>query len=102
MAKEQKTNLYLLSIVGIVAIVGIVVLVLNAGTGGMYVSSGDLSGEAVKSGSSLKFSALSSLKPGIILIGASSLSSSARDESCCGASCDACHIPDEGACKCLD
>ena len=39
MAKEEKTNLYLLSIVGIVAIVGIVVLVLNSGTGGMYVSS---------------------------------------------------------------
>ena len=48
MAKEQKTNLYLLAILGIVAIVGIVVLILNSGTGGMSYSSDDLSGEEVE------------------------------------------------------
>ncbi len=48
MAKEQKTNLYLLSIVAIVAIVGIVVLILNSGAGSVSLSSDDLSGEAVK------------------------------------------------------
>ena len=48
MAKEQKTNLYLLSIVAIVAIVGIVVLVLNSGAGSVSLSSDDLSGEALK------------------------------------------------------
>ena len=47
MEKEEKTNLYLLSIVGIVAIVGIVVLVLNAGTGSMSYDSEDLTGEAI-------------------------------------------------------
>ena len=47
MAKE-KTNLYLLSIVGIVAIVGIVVLVLNSGAGSVSLSTEDLSGEAFK------------------------------------------------------
>lgn len=47
MAKqEQKTNLYLLAIVSIVAVVGVVVLVLNAGSGSVYVSDSDLSGEA--------------------------------------------------------
>ncbi len=48
MAKEQKTNLYLLSIVAIVAIVGIVVLILNSGAGSVSLSSDDLSGEAYK------------------------------------------------------
>ena len=48
MAKEQKTNLYLLSIVAIVAIVGIVVLILNSGAGSVSLSSDDLSGEAFK------------------------------------------------------
>lgn len=48
MAKEQKTNLYLLSIVAIVAVVGIVVLILNSGAGSVSLSSDDLSGEAIK------------------------------------------------------
>ncbi|MBI5002851.1 hypothetical protein HZC31_05670 [Candidatus Woesearchaeota archaeon] len=51
MAKEQKTNLYLLSIVAIVAIVGIVVLILNSGAGSVSLNSddaGDLTGEAYK------------------------------------------------------
>lgn len=50
MAKEkgEKTNLYLLAIVGIVAVVGIVVLVLNAGSESVTLSSDDLSGETLK------------------------------------------------------
>jgi len=50
MAKGEKgTNLYLLAIVSIVAIVGIVILVLNLGSSGtVYLSTGDLSGQAVK------------------------------------------------------
>lgn len=47
---EQKANLYLLAIVAIVAVVGIVVLVLNSG--GVSVSSDDLSGQALVSGRS--------------------------------------------------
>ena len=47
MAKGEKTNLYLLSIVAIVAIVGIVVLILNSGAGSVSLSD-DLSGEAFK------------------------------------------------------
>ncbi len=47
MAKEEKTNLYLLSIVAIVAIVGIVVLILNSGAGSVSLSSDDLSGQAI-------------------------------------------------------
>ncbi len=43
--EKEKTNLYLLSIVGIVAVVGIVVLTLNAGTGT------DISGQALGIGS---------------------------------------------------
>ena len=43
MAKEQKTNLYLLAIVAIVAVVGIVILVLNSGT---ISVSDDLTGQA--------------------------------------------------------
>ena len=49
--KEQvgrKTNQYLLAIIAIVAIVGIVILILNAGSSSLiYMSSSDLSGEAV-------------------------------------------------------
>lgn len=45
MASEEKSNLYLLSIVGIVAVVGIVVLVLNS-SGGLSVSN-DLTGQAL-------------------------------------------------------
>ncbi len=45
MAKE-KVNLYLLAIVAIVAVVGIVVLVMNAGTTALSLSSDDLSGQA--------------------------------------------------------
>ncbi len=49
MAKLEKSNLYLLSIVGIVAVVGIVVLVLNGGgSSSLSLSSDDLSGEALK------------------------------------------------------
>jgi len=51
MAKEkgEKTNLYLLAIVGIVAIVGVVVLILNSGSTSMSTSSSDdLSGQATK------------------------------------------------------
>ncbi len=57
MAKQEsgeKTNLYLLAIVGIVAVVGIVVL-NSSGTGSVSWSSDDLSGQAVKvSNSELK------------------------------------------------
>ena len=49
MAKE-KMNLYLLAIVAIVAVVGIVVLVLNVGTSSLSYSSDDLSGQAIKVG----------------------------------------------------
>ncbi len=41
MAKEDKTNMYLLALVGIVGFVAVVVLVMNAGG-----TSSDLSGEA--------------------------------------------------------
>ena len=53
---KEKTNLYLLSIVGIVAIVGIVVLVLNSGAGSVSLSTEDLSGEAVGSKKLVKMS----------------------------------------------
>ncbi len=43
---KEKMNLYILSIVGIVAIVGIVVLILNSSTGTISVNN-DLSGQAI-------------------------------------------------------
>ncbi len=46
MAEKDKSNLYLLSIVGIVAVVGIVVLVLNSGTVSV---NDDLTGQTVAS-----------------------------------------------------
>jgi hypothetical protein len=49
---KEKTSLYLLSIVGIVAVVGIVVLLLNGGQVSTevneQVSDGDIAGEAIK------------------------------------------------------
>ncbi len=63
MAKEQKTNLYLLSIVSIVAIVGIVVLILNSGAGSVSLSSDDLSGEAFKISSAKSTLGASSCDP---------------------------------------
>ena len=50
LAKEEKTNLYLLAIVGIVAVVGIVVLILNSESASVDVEK-DLTGEAYKGGS---------------------------------------------------
>ena|SRR3989338_77441 len=107
MAKqEQKTNLYLLAIVGIVAVVGVVVLVLNAGSGGVYVSD-DLSGEAFKSGSTSLKPGITSLKPGMASLGTIIIGSgtdaivvSATD---CGDYCDQCGCDAEGKnCKCND
>ena len=95
MAKEQKTNLYLLSIVAIVAIVGIVVLILNSGAGSVSLSSNDLSGEATmaKLGTggvkTLYLGTGNDVKP-IIL-------------SACGDYCDICGCDDKGNnCKCQD
>ncbi len=62
---KDKTSLYLLSIVGIVAVVGIVVLVLNAGIGGMYVSE-DLGGQAIALKPGLSTASSSLLKPDLI------------------------------------
>ncbi len=47
--EKDKTSLYLLSIVGIVAVVGIVVLVLNAGYSSTVITTEDLAGQAAKS-----------------------------------------------------
>lgn len=44
--KGDKTNIYLLAMVGIVAAVGIVVLIMNAGTTAYY--EGDMAGQAIK------------------------------------------------------
>ncbi len=49
---QEKVNLYLLAIVAIVAVVGIVVLVMNAGTTALSLSSDDLSGQAHTSAAS--------------------------------------------------
>ncbi len=49
MVKSEKTNLYLLSIVGIVAVVGVVVLLLNVGRVPTQVSEEDLVGLATSS-----------------------------------------------------
>jgi hypothetical protein len=53
MAKEEKTNLYLLSIVGIVAVVGIVVMIISAmekplKTSGVLFGEDDLTGQPVR------------------------------------------------------
>lgn len=99
MAKEQKTNLYLLAIVGIVAVVGIVVLVLNAGSGTVYVSDEDLSGEAYKT--------KTALKPGMAAVGTITIGTGSDavvvSASDCGDSCDICGCDAKGNnCKCQD
>ncbi len=86
MAKEQKTNLYLLSIVAIVAIVGIVVLILNSGTGSVSLSSDDLSGEALKVGSTFTLSTSGSSGPSFTL--------NAGACSACGNNCICCPCTD--------
>ena len=48
--EKDKTSLYLLSIVGIVAVVGIVVLVLNAGYNSTVITTEDLAGQVEKIG----------------------------------------------------
>lgn len=91
MAKEknEKTNLYLLVIVGIVAVVGIVVLVLNSGIGSTSLSSSDVSGQAIqmKTGSSFSIGNTKIMKMGaggIIL----------RSTPCC----DGCDVAGESSC----
>ncbi len=55
MAKEDKANLYLVAIVGIVGAVGILVMLMNAGIGS---SSDDYSGQAIAGSPSLSGSSL--------------------------------------------
>src|SRR3989338_1626810 len=101
MAKEQKTNLYLLSIVAIVAIVGIVVLILNSGAGSVSLSSDDLSGEAIKTGSTLKIASTSlkagsTASDGVVVYG--------TEGQCCRRKSDGCesgcYYDSDGNCPC--
>lgn len=61
MAKEEKTNLYLLAIVAIVAIVGVVVMVFNAGSGTLSFENSILNGENDLTGQGTRWADGSSL-----------------------------------------
>lgn len=86
MAKHgDKTNLYLLAIVGIVAVVGVVMLILNSGTASISLSENDLSGEAI------------SLTSGIVTevkTGSATTNSASGDAALC------CCSPATSPCKC--
>ena len=104
MAKEkgEKTNLYLLSIVSIVAIVGIAVLILNSGAGSVSLSGDDLSGEAIKTGSTSKLSGISALKTGSTA--SSGVVVYGTEGQCCrrlNNGCDGnCYYDSDGNCPC--
>ncbi len=66
----KKTNLYLLSIVGIVAVVGVIVLVLNVGKAPTYVSEEEtLVGEAIDTTPSKIMTIMTVGKPDLVVNG---------------------------------